>query len=211
MNNFIREASSYAEMRGKRIRFIRDHLLNLTREEFCKNSEITAAALKGWELGWGGGLTTQGAEKIVKRARELNVYCTNSWLIHGIGREAVFLTKDLDIQEDDENHIAKELLLFSEIQNSITTIVKDDSMIPTFYPGNYVGGIIVSDIKKAFGKECIIVDNYDNTYVRILDGGDNSNLFNLYCTNQNTSLKKEIKNITIKFAAPIIWFRKIHR
>lgn len=212
MKNSLIDSPSSAEARGKRIRFIRDHLLSLTRDEFCENIDITLPALKGWELGWGGGLTQQGAEKIVNRAKQLNVYCSDSWLMHGVGREAVYLTKDLDIQENDENHIAKELLLFRELPNSIDAVIKDDGMTPILYPGNYVGGVMVNNIENAIGKECILVDDQNDIYVRILKHGDKPNLFNLHCLNQNATLvKREIKNISIKIAAPIIWIRKLYR
>lgn len=206
------ENLSSPEARGKRIRYIREHLLSLTREEFCRNSNITAQSLKGWELAWGGGLSQQGAEKFVKRVKELNIYCTTSWLMHGVGRDATKITKDLDIQEDEESHIAKELLLFRELQHSIDTVIRDDSMIPFLYPGNYVGGIIVQNIENAIGKECIIIADNDDILVRILKHGNEPARYDLTCLNEHTTLvKKEIKNTAIKFAAPIVWTRRIFR
>ena len=210
-NPFIENPSS-AEVRGKRIRFIRDHLLRLTRDLFCEQTDITLPTLKGWELGWGGGLTLQGADKIVQRVKQLNVYCSSTWLMHGVGREAVYLTKDVDIQEHDEHHIAKELLLFRERDNSIEAIVKDEGMTPLLYPGNFVGGIKVNNIKQAVGKECILVDDNHDIYIRILKEGDKPGLYNLCCLNQIAPvLKKEIKNISIKIAAPIVFIRKLDR
>ena len=212
MKNSLVDTPSSAEARGKRIRFIRDHLLSLTRVEFCENIDITLPALKGWELAWGGGLTPQGAEKFVKRAKQLNVYCSEAWLMHGIGREAVYITKDLDIQESDENHIAKELLLFRELENSLDAVCKDDGMIPIIYPHNYVGGVICQNIDNAVGKECILVDDNNDIYIRILKHGDTPGFYNLCCHNPHATLaKQEIKNISIKIAAPIIWIRKLYR
>lgn len=209
MNNLLLDNPSSAESRGKRIRFIRDHLLSKSRGEFCESAGVTAQALKGWELGWGGGLTPQGAEKFVKRVKELGVYCTEEWLLHGVGRDATYLTKDLDIQDSDERHIAKELLLFKEIENSIDAIISDDAMIPLLYPGNYVGGVIAKNINDIIGKDCIVVDDKDEVYIRILKYGDEPGCYNLHCFNEHTSVdKKEIRNITIKMAAPIIWIRR---
>lgn len=212
MNNPVLDNLSSPEARGKRVRFVREHLLSLAREEFCRGSNITAPSLKGWELSWGGGLSQQGAEKIVKRAKELNIYCTESWLMHGIGRSATHVTKDLDIQDGDEGHIAKELLLFRELQNSIDTIIKDDGMIPFLYPGNYVGGIIVKNIENAIGKECIIIADNDEIFVRVLKHGEEPGRYHLSCLNEHPMLvKKEIKNTAIKFAAPIVWIRRVFR
>ena len=212
MSNPLPGSISTPEDRGKRLRFIREHLLFLTREEFCRDCNITAQSLKGWELGWGGGLSQPGAKKVVKRARQLNVYCTESWLLHGVGRSATLITKDLDIQEGDENHIARELLLFRELNHSIDAVIKDDGMIPLVYPGNYVGGIIVKNIENAIGKECIIVTDNDEIFVRILQHGSKPGHYNLLCLNDKTALvKKDIHNTPVKFAAPIVWMRRIFR
>ncbi|HAU1599229.1 TPA: hypothetical protein JBJ22_12130 [Legionella pneumophila] len=203
---------SSPEARGKRIRFIREHLLSLTREEFCANANFTVQSLKGWELGWGGGLSIPGAEKICQRAKELSIYCTESWLMHGIGRVATPLIKDLDMQEEDEAHIAKELLLFREIPHAIDTIIKDDGMIPFLYPGNYVGGIIVNNPENAIGKECIVIVDNDEILVRILKRGSEEGRYDLTCLNEHSAfVKKEIKNTSIKYVAPIVWIRRIFR
>jgi len=75
-----------------------------------------------------------------------------------------------------------------------------------------VGGVIVNNIENAIGKECILVDDNNDIYIRILKHGDEPDLYHLHCLNQNASLiKKEIKNISIKIAAPIIWIRKLYR
>jgi hypothetical protein len=212
MSHFALENPSSPEGRGKRIRYIREHLLSFTREEFCRGSNITAQSLKGWELAWGGGLSPTGAAKIVARATELNIYCTESWLLHGIGRNATIITKDLDLQQGDENHIAKELLMFRELKNSVDTVIKDDGMVPFLYPGNYIGGIIVQNISQAIGKECIILADTNELLVRVLKPGNKSGLYDLVCLNENPTLvRKEINNTAIKLAAPIVWIRRIFR
>ena len=210
MSNFLIDDVSSPLARGKRIRFLREHLLYLTREEFCRDSNITAQSLKGWELAWGGGLSKQGAVKIANHAKNFNIYCTDSWLMYGIGRSAMLITKDLDLKEGDERHIAKELLLFRELPHSIDTVLKDDGMVPFLYPGNYVGGIIVKNIERAIGKECIVIVDNGEILVRILKHGEESARYDLVCLNEHTTLfKKEIKNTAIKCAAPIVWIRKI--
>jgi len=207
-NSFIENRTS-AEARGMRVRFIRDNLLTLTREKFCEHSNITSQSLKGWELGWGNGLTIKAAEKIVKRAKKLNVYCTYSWLMHGIGREATYLTNDLNLNEHDDDHLAHELLLFKEQHGALVSMVSDDAMAPLLCAGNYVGGITVKNIDIAVGKECILTDDNDDIYIRILKKGDEAGHYNLCCLNQDAAwANKEIKNISIKIAAPIVFIRK---
>jgi len=212
MNYPVIKNLSSPEARGKRIRFIREHLLSLTREEFCKNINITTQSLKGWELAWGSGLSKQGAIKIIGRSEELKIYSTEAWLMHGIGGNATHITKGLIRQKDDENHIAKEVLLFRELKNAIDTVIKDDGMLPFLYPGDYVGGIIVTDIKNAIGKECIVITDSDEIFVRRLEHGKECDRYNLVCLNEHSVLvKKEIKNTAIKYSAPIIWIRKVFR
>ena len=85
-------------------------------------------------------------------------------------------------------------------------------MVPFLYPGNYVGGIIVSNIENAIGKECIIIADNDEIFVRILKHGEEPARYDLICFNEHPTLvKKEIKNTAIKFAAPIVWIRRIFR
>lgn len=212
MNNPIMDNVSTPEARGKRIRFVREHLLSLSREEFCLNTNINVQTLKGWELAWGGGLTRAGTEKIITRAKALKIYCTEAWLMHGIGRMATPITKELKTDESEESHIAKELLVFRELPHSIDTIVKDDGMLPLLYPGTYIGGIIVQNIEHAVDKDCIIIADDDECFVRILKQGNQPGHYNLVCLNEHSVfVKKEIKNITVKYAAPIVWIRKIFR
>lgn len=200
---------SAPEERGSRIRFVRDTLLRLSREEFCLNSEISHQSLKAWELAWGGGLTESGAKKFVDRARNLGIYCTTSWLMYGMGTPATQLTENLNISAQEEEHIAKEAMVFNEIPNSTVIIAKDDGMVPIIYPGNYVGGIFLDNIDKAVDHLCIIIDANGNSYIRILKSGNEKNRYNLVCYNKNTHIAKEIKNISIKQAAPVIWIRKL--
>lgn len=204
---------SSPEERGKRIQFIRKHLLALSREQFCEqgNQFVTTQTLKSWELAWGNGLTEKGAKQLVDYLRELKIYCTTAWLLHGIGRQATQLTKDLEYSEKFENQISKELLLFREQPNAIDTVIHDDAMVPLLYPGNYVGGIITDDIETAINKDCIIIDSDNNTYVRQLRYGDDPGRYNLISLNINSHfIKKEIKNMIVKTAAPIVWIRRMN-
>jgi len=59
--------------------------------------------------------------------------------------------------------------------------------------------------------DCIDDDN-DEVFVRILRHGQEPARYDLVCLNEKTTLvKKEIKNTAIKFAAPIVWIRRIFR
>ena len=207
---YLENDPSSQEERGKRIQFIRKHLLGLSREKFCDSPDfVIPHTLKSWELAWGSGLTEKGAKQIVERSKELGIYSTVAWLLHGIGREATRLTKEIELSAAIEEQIAKELLVFREQPNTLDTIIADDAMIPSLYPGNYVGGIMVEDIDLAIDKECIIIDGNNDIYVRILKYGGEPGRYNLFSVNQYPNFaKKEIKNVLVKAAAPIIWIRR---
>lgn len=203
---------SSAEERGKRIQFIRKHLLNYSREQFCTCifDFVTPQTLKSWELAWGNGLTEKGAKQITQRVKELGIYCSVMWLLHGIGKEPSKITQDVKQSVILEEQIAKEILLFREQGNTIDTIVSDDAMVPLLYPGNYIGGVIVDNIEDAIDKDCIIVDLQDEIYVRILKKEPNLPQYNLLALNPNPLLtKRKLSNISIKFVAPIIFIRKV--
>lgn len=196
------------QKRGQRVRYIREKLLRLSRAEFCKGFEWSPQSLKTWELGWGGGLGEERAKDLVKHLKTFDIYTTTPWLMHGIGMAPTALTSDLNISEEEEDHIAKELLVFREIKGAVDAIVGDDSMVPIFYPGDYVGGILTKNAISAINKQCIITDTAGNTYIRTLNKGDKENFYHLTCFNQNTSLMKEIKNAPIQTVAPIVWVRR---
>ena len=150
-----------AEERGRRVRLIRDWFLKMSREEFCKNSPISPPALKVWELAFGGGLTKSGARKFSQQAKILGVYCTDLWLMEGVGPLPVFSNRMTVATQEDETHIAEELRLFREIPHAIDTQVQDDGLLPILSPGDYVGGVIQDDIFQALNKICIVVDVHD--------------------------------------------------
>jgi len=201
---------SSPEERGRRIQFIRKHLLGLSREKFCESSNfVIPHTLKSWELAWGSGLTEKGANQIVERAKELGIYCTAAWLLHGIGREATRLTREVELSAATEEQVAKELLTFRKQPNTLDAIITDDAMIPFLYPGNYVGGIIVEDIEMAIDKDCIVIDNNNDVYIRILKYGEEPGRYNLLSMNQHPNFaKKEIKHVLVKVVAPIVWIRR---
>ncbi len=203
--------NSVIQERGQRVRYIREKLLELSREDFCKNFSLTPQSLKAWELGWGGGLNEARAKDLACHLKKLGIYTTASWLMHGIGNSPKPLTNHNYISEEEDEHIAKELLLFRELSNAVDTIIDDDSMTPFLFSGDYVAGILVSSPTLALDQLCIITDNNNKTYARILKKGDKENFYHLEIFNKKSSLTKKTKNISIKSAAPILWIRKRKR
>ena len=201
-------AASSAESKGIRVRYVRDKLLRLSREEFCKQSAISHQSLKAWELGWGGGLTENGARKFSKHAKDLGIYCSVPWVMYGIGSPPAPINLKHITLETEEEHIARELLLFRENINAIDTVMYDDGMEPMIKKGDYIGGIAINNPKKAIGQACIVKDITGQEYIRVLQQGDQFDFFHLICLNIQTDSAKEIRNIKLEYAAPIVWLRR---
>ncbi|ODN42863.1 hypothetical protein [Piscirickettsia litoralis] len=190
------------ENRGKRLREIRETLLSgITRIEFSQASNISSTSLKGWELGWGGGLTNKGCSKLIDYFTSQNVSCTQAWLMFGVG-EAPSLANSNALAE---SAIQNELATFKQQQNAINAYISDDSMLPYLYPKTHVAGITQPDIHQAIGCECIIFDKDYNTHIRVLEYSAKSGAFNLSPLNKSYPRLTDIEVIT---AAPIIWTRR---
>lgn len=202
---------SEIEERGKRVQFIRKELLGLSRSDFCKNFSLSPQSLKAWELSWGGGLNEDRARDLTCHLKKLGIHTTVPWLMHGIGNPPSPLTNEMYVSEEEEEHIAKELLLFRELSDTVDTIMDDDSMAPLLYAGDYVGGILVSDPKLAINQMCIITDSNGTTFVRTLKTGDKEKFYHLESFNKENGVFKVIKNTPVKAVAPILWIRRRKR
>ena len=98
---------------------------------------------------------------------------------------------------------------FCQQKNAIYVTVKDDAMQPVLYPGDYVGGIISDNIKRAIGKDAIIVDENHDVYIRRLENSDKKNNYTLVGINNDAKLAKPIiQDINVHYIAPIIWIRR---
>ncbi len=191
--------------RGNRVRYIRENILSLKRPEFCSNSFLNENTLKGWELAKHGGLTEKGARKLIERLEELNVVCNINWLLHGIGHPPHLVDpKKEDKSNEDTDQIAQELLVFRKQGKTLDTIIANDSMSPVYEKGDFIAGRI-TEPAKCNNKNCIILDNDNETHVGVLKQSENSEyyLVPINCHNQFS-----IKHIKIKHCAPIIWHRK---
>lgn len=202
---------SEIEERGKRVQFIRKELLGLSRSDFCKNFSLSPQSLKAWELSWGGGLNEDRARDLTCHLKKLGIHTTVPWLMHGIGNPPSPLTNEVYISEEEEEHIAKELLLFRELSGAVDTIIDDDCMAPLLYAGDYIGGVIVSEPKLAIDQICIVTDSNGKTFVRTLKAGDKINFYHLQSFNEDNRSSVEIRNIPIKTAAPVLWIRRRKR
>lgn len=208
------------KMRGLRLKQIRN-LGNLTRKELSEYSDVNLHTLSGWENGRFGGLSTMGAERIIDYLNAHGVSCSFEWLMYNKGAGPIGVlgcanqSADTVEQSHRINHpqlMSQELRCFQMLHKNTTEFVlSDDSMAPTYQPGELVAGIkrYGTAIATLIGQDCIIELENQQKIVRTLKKGEQTNRYLLACNNIKYKADNAILcNIQIISAAPIIWHRK---
>jgi DNA-binding transcriptional regulator YiaG len=215
MNDFESEKRSSPEARARRIRYVRESVLGVSREQFSIKSRISASSLQNWEQERNKGLTEAGARRLVSAFREEGADCTVEWLLYEIGEKPTAPFSKATMKEllksPDEEIISKELQLYHDLNpRSIDTVVADDGMSPIFWPGDYLAGkrYAGEEVKKTIGLPCIVELETGELLVRMLEIGDQDDKFNLYCANPNALTKKIYRNVDVKSSAPVLWMRR---
>lgn len=203
--------------RGKRLKLLRN-LANLTREELCEDGTINKSTLSGWENGRFGGLTRDGAQKIILKINQLNkqVFCSLDWLMDGSGPQPSvnpIPSFDNSRQQLDENlKIAYEVAFFkSNNPAAIELNIIDETMMPNYNVGDFVAGNkkTGSQIKKVVGLDCIVSTEKNELLLRNIKNGTKSEHYTLVCTNPCVhGIPSVMIDVKIQFAAPVIWHRK---
>lgn len=203
------------QKRADRLKSLRKAIGYSTRE-FEAKYHIKASTLKNWEQAQGGGLTANGALKIIAALSKEGIHCTLDWLLYGKGIEPQPLAKMGPTSKTGPSSntlfsISQELRLFHELHpNAIDTIVNDDGMEPYFNQGDYVAGIrqFDKDIEKLMGKNCIVHLQTGQVLVRQLNSSDKKDSYTLSCTNKKTTVKPtKLDDVQLFSAAHIIWRR----
>lgn len=207
---------------NNRIKSIRSEL-GLSRKEFESKSGISANTLRAWEIG-ANPITAKVARKLTTALARCGIQCQPEWILSGNGiAPRTFSAEEQEQQNklmlnfpehdwNDETAILKEIQFFeTENPNAIVVTVPDDSMLPIYCLGEYVGGIRFkgNKLNELIGESCIIESNSGDIYIRKLQKGSKRNLYTLYPLNPNTNTEEPIiYNLNIKSAAKIIWHRK---
>lgn len=214
-----------AEQRAKRIFFLRKKVLNQSRSTFAKRHKIPVGSIQNWEDIRFGGLTEQGAFRLIKAFRDEGIECNLDWLLYGRGNEPVIHTLVGTVpidgasglsftREDTPDDVAliEELKVFYKFhQNAVDAKIIEDALAPCYLVGQHVAGekLFNIDINKAIGMACIIQTQDGQQFIRQLEEGTNKGCYNLIATNPTTTAPEPIiANVKLFSAAPIIWIRK---
>jgi DNA-binding transcriptional regulator YiaG len=193
--------------RGMRIRQLRSALRYSTRK-FEAKFAIKASTIKGWERGEGGGLTADGALRLIDVFQKEGLPCTLEWLLYGEGISP-FLSDHPDKQKS--NTIVQELRFFHQLHpGAIDTVVKDQAMEPRFCLGDYVAGIRLFDraIDALIGSPCIVQLANGEILVRQLLASSIPGSYTLASINPKASSGQALKTAPVFSAAYVLWVRK---
>lgn len=196
---------------GERVKFVRS-ILGLTRGSFEESTHISRNTLQAWENNKIS-LKSKSAMRLSNALTQLGLLCTEEWLINGIGSPPKFYREEEANLFEDLSHsvsITKEIAAFKSInRNSLVIMISDDSMLPIYNYGDFVGGIKCNNnFISLIGKNCIVETAEGYTLVRRLLKDEESENYILYCLNPLTCETPVLCNVTLKYAAPIVWHRK---
>jgi len=212
---------------GDRLRRARVLAGLTTRREFEKKHQISANTLQGWEQGKNP-LSEKGAKRVVEAFTQEGLMCTPEWLLHGtgmpprpfemlrVGIQPVSVDTQQDIDDlniREEEAIYKETQLFKELYpNAIVIAITDDSMMPYFREGDYIGGVQVrnDELHKFTNQLCILELENNLILPRMLQSSTKEDyLYTASCTNPTSKVSPlNLIDVKVVSAAPIIWHRR---
>lgn len=162
--------------RAERLKKLRN-LANLNREDICNVQGLNVNTFKGWELGRFGGLTKDGAERVITRVAQESVLCSLEWLLHGTGSAPMVIDNSSTTLVANEK-IQKELSLFQALFNDILySEIKEPQTTNHYHHGDVVAGVKLS-IESAAGlisQVCIVeTDKNEMIAVKLLQSLGNN-------------------------------------
>lgn len=222
--------SNSAKARGKRLRYIRENMLGLSRNKFArrhKDKKLTINNLQNMEDGRFKGMKVEHVELLMPILEDEGIICSKFWLLEGTGEAPRFgsyleqisgenptpaqPSTELNAQDKpDEIAIAIELRAFRECHiDAVDAIISDDALGPCFLNGDHVAGVRYTgtEIVKAIGLPCIIQTQTGQVLIRKLNAGHAEGYYNL--TGASAANKQyTIIDIKLFSAAPIIWWSR---
>jgi transcriptional regulator with XRE-family HTH domain len=195
---------------GERLKSARRQL-GFSRREFGGICGFSAATLQAWEDGKYP-VPVRSIVKYVDSLLHCGLVTTPEWFVKGEGLPPRPISAPTLKIRSKKEIILREVLFFEkENENSIITTISDDSMLPFYDIGDFLGGIIVpiQEADKYIGSICIATISSGETLVRKLKRGSEDKRYNLISTNLDTNAYSAfLLNCQITQLAQIIWHRK---
>lgn len=186
--------------------------LGFSRREFAGKCGFSAATLQAWEDGRYP-VPKRSIVKYVQTLFDCGLITSPEWFLSGDGLPPRPISAYSHSSIAEKDAILREINFFeSENKNPIITVISDDSMLPFFAIGDYVGGKLVSAdyAERLIGTFCIIKLVTGETLVRKLRPGSEEGRFNLISTNLETNIPSSfLLNCEIHQLAQVIWHRKV--
>jgi len=197
-----------------RLRKLRE-LTGLPRTSFCRKHDLSSSSLSAWESG-ASKFTPQTAEKLIQCFKAEGLSVTTDWLLKGVGdppfKQQVSASQAPTDSNEEEEAIWREAIAFKNLYaNALVYKISDDSCLPTYLPGDYVGGVCIPQQKLdlILGQRSLILLQNKLTMLRIIKPGSSPGEYNLHSLNSSPMMVKPLlENVKIEAAAPIIWFRR---
>lgn len=212
--------------RSKRIQSL-IKMTGLSRRAFAHKIGLPSGTIQHWEDAEHHGLSEKGAKKLVKALHLHNIECTYEWLMYGTGaapRYRYQLKENLSnliLQESPKQYLNKEQQLTqikTEVElflqhhpDTIEWVVTDDAMQPFYLKGEVVAGIrrYGEDIAHLIGKDCIVLVEGGNVYLRRICKGNVPGHFHLTHLNPDTTVVTPyFYDAKLVSAAEVIWVRR---
>ena len=205
---------------GNRVR-IAISLTGLKITEFCAKTGLPVSTVFSWEnerfL-----LTKKGAIRLSSCLSLFEIQCSPEWLLTGNGLPPSPLlaheVKKEILSGSLESEISSDLALLKEIDffkslnpRNIVLGIRDNSMIPFYEEGDYVGGYKLEkdQFSKAIDRLCIVKTQEDLILIRKMNKGSKRSTYTLIATNLSSKAKNLIlQDIKLKEVSIIVWHRK---
>lgn len=186
--------------------------LGFSRREFADKCGFSAATLQAWEDGRYP-VPKKSMVKYIQTLFDCGVATSPEWFLSGEGLPPRPINKFSLSSIAEKDAILREINFFeTENKNPIITVITDDTMLPFYNVGDYVGGKLISVdyAERYIGTFCIIKLVTGETLVRKLRPGSEEGRFNLISTNLDTDSPAAcLLNCEVAQIAQVIWHRKI--
>jgi transcriptional regulator with XRE-family HTH domain len=211
-NSLKKRDYSNLECIGNRIHYLRK-LTGLDRPSVERRHQIKEVSLEKWETGQAN-ISPRSIARLLNMALDHSIDCTTEWLVKGEGHPPKTIpASTIDHTQVGSGNTTEDILRdLSYFKNTyprgLTLMITDDSMMPTYVNGDFVGGnmIDIKDLKDCLDFACIVHTADGKTQVRRV--GYSNGAWFLYGTNirhkGNPFLEMDVE---ITRVAPIFWHR----